>query len=107
MDDLIYRYELLKKVTKYCCESCDLDEVVVYPCEGCLVMDAATKIKESPTIDAEPVRHGLWKYVKKPLARGGYVDASECSVCHKIIFPYVNMNYCPYCGAKMEVDCSE
>lgn len=46
-------------------------------------------------------KKGEWIYVKKPLARGGYIDASECSVCHKIIFPYVNMNYCPNCGAKM------
>ena len=96
MDDLIYRYELLKKVTKYCCESCDLDEVVVYPCEGCLVMDAATKIKEAPTVDAVPVRHGKWAviYYDNPLPTVG--ECSECGSIRRI------SNYCPNCGAKMD-----
>lgn len=87
MDDLIYRYELLKKVTKYCCESCDLDEVVVYPCEGCLVMDAATKIKEAPTVDAVPVlrckdcRWYLWtrctKFEYAPVTDEDYCSRGE------------------------------
>lgn len=87
MDDLIYRYELLKKVTKYCCESCDLDEVVVYPCEGCLVMDAATKIKEAPTVDAVPVirckdcRWNIWarctRFEYTPVTNDDYCSKGE------------------------------
>lgn len=59
-----------------------------------------TAFQELPTID--PVKHGKWECVKKKLARGGYVDASECSVCHKIIMPHLKPNYCPNCGARME-----
>lgn len=59
-------------------------------------------IDSMPTTDVVEVRHGRWEYVKKRLARGGYVDASECSVCHKIIMPHLKPNYCPNCGAKMD-----
>ena len=54
------------------------------------------------TADVTEVKHGRWEYVKKRLARGGYVDASECSVCHKIIMPHLKPNYCPNCGAKID-----
>lgn len=47
-------------------------------------------------------RTGRWEYVKKRLVRGGYVDASECSVCHKRIMPHLKPNFCPNCGARME-----
>lgn len=57
-------------------------------------------IDNAPTI--EPVKTGKWIHIKKRLIRGGYVDASECSVCHKRIMPHLNPNYCPNCGAKME-----
>ena len=62
------------------------------------------QINNAPTVDAETVKHGHWEYVKKRLARGGYVDASECSICHKIIMPHLKPNYCPNCGAKMTLD---
>lgn len=57
---------------------------------------------QSYEVEAEPVKHGKWVHIKKRLIRGGYVDASECSVCHKRIMPHLNPNYCPNCGAKME-----
>ena len=59
-------------------------------------------LSEMPATDVAEVKHGRWEYVKKRLARGGYVDASECSVCHKIIMPHLKPNYCPNCGTKME-----
>lgn len=66
--------------------------------------DAINILSELPTADVAEVRHGRWKYVKKRLARGGYVDASECSVCHKIIMPHLKPNYCPNCGSRMDLD---
>ena len=50
-----------------------------------------------PIVDVEPVRHGQWvDRTQEP----GWPDA-ECSVCgsHAGMFW---MNYCPYCGAKMD-----
>lgn len=66
------------------------------------VEECKAVIDAQPTAEVQEVKHGRWEYVKKRLARGGYVDASECSVCHKIIMPHLKPNYCPNCGAKME-----
>lgn len=44
-------------------------------------------------VEYDPVRHGRW------IKHEGY---DECNLCHtKTIFGH---NYCPNCGAKMEVD---
>lgn len=60
-------------------------------------------IKNLPS--AQPERKkGKWIYTKKRLIRGGYVDASECSVCNKRIMPHLKPNFCPNCGAEMEVE---
>ena len=52
-------------------------------------------IREMPTIEAEPVRHGKWIKVDddKPIA----YDCSECDAMVTRMY-----NYCPKCGAKME-----
>ena len=51
-------------------------------------------MKNAPTIDAEPVRHGQW------IDTG---SGQKCSVCGEIQYGYDNYRYyCPYCGAKVE-----
>jgi len=62
-----------------------------------------TIIDIQPTVDAEPVRHGHWDDMG---------DFESCSVCHgthlKVYqtcygkMNWVNMSYCPHCGAKMD-----
>lgn len=60
-----------------------------------------------PTIDAEPVRRGRWLLEDNP-DTGWYRIA--CSKCGEDVAPIapclgrvVTWDYCPYCGAKMEV----
>lgn len=52
-------------------------------------------VKEAPTIDAEPVRHGQWIY--KP---GGWY----CSACDKraMVDAVGFAKYCCRCGTKMD-----
>ena len=59
-------------------------------------------VKEVPTIEAEPVRHGKWRKVDYQIfvGKGTFVDALECSVCEEP--NYEMSNYCPRCGARME-----
>ena len=52
----------------------------------------------TPTVDAEPVRHGHWNI--KPLWKGSDAKYCECSVCGKPVW-WVS-DYCPNCGAKMD-----
>lgn len=54
------------------------------------------KIEDAPTVDAEPVRHGRW------LKNGDRY--CECSVCHHEGNTSGADNYCPNCGAKMDVE---
>jgi hypothetical protein len=67
-------------------------------------------VKDAPTLDVEPVRHGRWiksKTEKLYFGHGmeGYYDYPElCSRCHYDATEYGRGvgNYCPNCGAKME-----
>ena len=58
-------------------------------------------IDNSPTVDAEPVRHGKWL-----LRHVGHGHYWECSVCHTNPCIYVtkDTNYCAYCNAKMDLE---
>ena len=53
-------------------------------------------IDDTPTVDAEPMRHGLWN--PKIIALGTMVF--KCSECQK--YSDVHWAYCSYCGAKMD-----
>jgi len=72
-------------------------------------------IRNEPTIDAEPVRHGHW--IKMSDADGHYYACSECgNELTRIesfdpqfdLFPRLKSidktNYCPNCGCKMDLD---
>lgn len=52
-------------------------------------------IDNLPTVDAEPVKHGRWK--------GSGMGDHCCSLCSEEVSGYYYA-YCPYCGAKMEVE---
>ena len=59
---------------------------------------AIREVKNAPTIDAEPVRHGKW------IGYAGTIG-NECSVCGKwldVLQGTAEMNYCPNCGARMD-----
>ena len=63
-------------------------------------LEAAEKaLKDAPTIEAEPVRHGQW-------VCGDYYDigdvCSECDWDSGIVNP--TLRYCPDCGAKMDLE---
>mgnify|MGYP003529198571 CR=1 FL=1 len=59
-------------------------------------------IKQLPAADVQPVKHGKWKHVAGM--------NSKCSVCSHY-FPVTefdsrpfDINYCPNCGAKMDLE---
>ncbi len=104
MANLIDRTELIALMEKGYCEPCKdekLDRNGVC-CRVCWVNDAISEIDRMPTIDAVPVRHGKWKLIgadKK--GRGGIWKCAGRDGCGKT-YPY-QCDYCPHCGAKMEV----
>ncbi len=56
------------------------------------------EIVDTPAIETEPVRYGRWRFV----GSDRWNDAFECSSCGKIAMD--NSNYCPNCGAKMDLE---
>lgn len=57
-------------------------------------------IKNAPTIDVEPIRHGRWT-----LDVGIGLYCSECGIDIGNDFDWLEfVHYCPNCGAKMDGD---
>ena len=65
--------------------------------------EIAIAVENAPTIEAEPVRRGRWIHDGYDLQHGN--DWIHCSECGKrgINVPADLTNYCPNCGAKMNV----
>ena len=61
------------------------------------------KLDDAPIIEAEPIKHGYW--AGKPLA--GYA-AVRCSVCNTVyLYNSGKWNYCPNCGALMDLEANK
>lgn len=75
------------------------------------VSDAKGMLEGMKAIDAAPVKHGKWNHIGT-LER--YVGMSvetcsefRCSVCDSpqtFFVPIAHYNYCPICGAKMDLE---
>lgn len=57
-------------------------------------------ISNAPTVDAEPVRHGRWKRTN---SYPNIIFCSECGEPFEKSNSIECWNYCPNCGARMDV----
>ena len=77
------------------------DQGIAHPNAYHLTNYTTLILREAPTIDVAPVRHGQWVSVPYKLAR-------VCSVCNRdepYKFADIDADvydYCPNCGAKMD-----
>ena len=93
------------------------DQGIAHPNAYHLTNYATIILREAPTIEAEPVRHGRWVIEKRhTVSRNPYIDdnyfasatCSECDFCihaetKSFGYPDLNTtNYCPNCGARMD-----
>ena len=59
---------------------------------------AIAVVKNAPTIDAEPVKHGQWEYDPE-------YDEYNCTFCNDYsAYEDERTHYCPNCGAKMDLE---
>ena len=67
-------------------------------------VECALRVKNAPTIEAEPVRHGRWIEETEPDENGNVI--SMCNQCYHTDEHGKNIiiRYCWYCGAKMYAD---
>lgn len=101
MSDLIRKYDVVKICNEQIWNGAD----DYYPISANQI---AKKVKELPTIDAVPVRHGKW------IDEGRYDKFFphhrwRCSECGEYVYeidvPW--FKYCPECGAKMDEERKE
>lgn len=94
MSDLIDRQSALGVCKEYCWYDDEDDFIDGY---NTAVKDISEAIKELPTIEAEPVRHGRWI---EGTSRGSFsIYCSYCGSQKETICP---TDYCPACGALMD-----
>lgn len=71
-----------------------------------VAMECANELNGLPAVDAETVRHGKWIVVEDE-----YGDYARCSVCGDEFICWEGdcaiTNYCPNCGAKMDLEDDE
>lgn len=65
--------------------------------EECL---KAVRELDDGDIDAEPVKSGMWTFIRLTDKNYGH-KAKECSSCGSTFFDTKQWNYCPNCGADM------
>ena len=69
------------------------------------ITDVIERIKDSPTLDCAPVKHGRWEKEEDFIGK-----KYKCSMCKKVIrydrayvcFGELIFDFCPFCGAEME-----
>ena len=99
MTRLIYADEAIKRITA------EYNKREAYKTGGLKLAWIEQAISGTPTVDAVPVRqvrHGRWTCVS--------IDRYVCSVCG--CEPWYGgsirtLNYCPYCGARMDEEREE
>lgn len=102
MDDLISRHAAIEHLKKRLIETAINNVGLRAPCDSIFADIADNKIEtwimEIPSaVDAVEVRYGKWQIEFGK----SFVSCSECGFC---IVRIAEFNYCPNCGAKMEVD---
>lgn len=97
--DLIDRNELLKHQHNII-EWDGLIQAIFLP-----VVDLAD-IKNAPTVEAEPVKHGKWIWKRFFITKHCTIPKVVCSVCNITNKQYTSP-YCPHCGAKMDLEGEE
>lgn len=65
-----------------------------------VALEAANEIESLPAVDAAPVVHGRW--IEKPFLLGTTRECSKCGDYYGM--PHGVFNYCPNCGAKMDLE---
>ena len=76
------------------------DQGIAHPNAYHLANYATLILREAPTIEAEPVRHGYWE------KRGQEIYCSECGEESGYTWAGASRysDYCPHCGAKLDLE---
>ncbi len=68
--------------------------------QGLVLIDEELANMAIEALQAEPVKHGKWKYYNYSDISNPYCGYNECSVCKH--HEHIEHKFCPNCGAKMD-----
>ena len=95
MAEYIEREALMRRIKEIHCAECDSYHGV--RCRACWVDDTLDYIDSEPSAAHAPVRHGRWLCVD--------TDTEQFFLCNRCKKKeYWESNYCPNCGAKMDLE---
>lgn len=113
-DDCISREAAIEKIREEAgCVECDGSSSALCVCNVCDVYNAIRQIKSLPAADVEPVRHGRWECVYDDNTGETDITCSHCKNTRTVNGCFVSTNgqscyfeddYCPSCGAKMDLE---
>lgn len=66
-------------------------------------IETSQYIETIPSANVAPVRHGRWVIVDDGVMIGDGKHM-ECGVCHTWSKDRIKTNYCPNCGARMDLE---
>lgn len=79
--------------------------------EDCAFYEAIKIVRNAPTVEAEPVKHGRWiihrEEIFEPNRSECYINRplpTECSVCGFAEMRASRFAFCPNCGTRMDGD---
>lgn len=106
MNDLIRKDDALDLLCKFCGITEDVEKCRKTSADGWC--KEYCELKNMPTVEAEPVRHGHW--IEHPFSavfeKVHSKDQIVCSCCEEAFNAFFNeterFKYCPNCGAKMD-----
>lgn len=112
MSEYIDREAFLKDAEIRYCLPCKGDgkDYNGVKCRACWVDDMMGDVDDAPAADVAPVKHGRWdcipnKYMAVASKDGSYSgNATVCSGCHEVNPNAYKTNYCPNCGARMDLE---
>lgn len=94
-----------KSVRERYCKPCQQDgrDYHGVKCRACEIDDMLCEVADAPTAKVDEVKHGKW------VVSGTFDDFLKCSICgfDSPMFTAIEYNYCPICGAKMNVEDSK
>lgn len=89
---------LIDRIYKQSCRACKTPT----KCRVCPVENIIRLIKQQVTVDVAPVVHGEWEYIGTDTDKMEHVF--RCSNCANRIGLDKETDYCPNCGAKMDLE---
>ena len=64
--------------------------------------EAVMSVRRIPAADVTPVRHGRWRWITYDA--NPKIGNWHCTYCNRIPKSFQKEDFCPNCGAKMDVE---